>query len=135
MLLGSTILATPGLGIYGSAQSVFWRFITGWMLLGIGTINLILVRGPGTQAEPTRQGMAVKGTIRKWRHQVRSANTSLAHRRRPRRTKRSRRKAGPRRAVVRSVRRLTCAVGQSEDGMDSRHPMLPRRASASEAAI
>jgi len=44
MLLGSTILATPGLGIYGSSQSVFWRFITGWMLLGIGTINLILVR-------------------------------------------------------------------------------------------
>ena len=72
MLLGSTILATPGLGIYGSAQSVFWRFITGWMLLGIGTINLLLERRGETQTIDAAQGMAVKGTIRKWRHQVRS---------------------------------------------------------------
>ena len=72
MLLGSTILATPGLGIYGSAQSVFWRFITGWMLLGIGTINLLLVRRAETQTIDVAQGMAVKGTMRKWRHQARS---------------------------------------------------------------
>lgn len=44
MLLSVHILSAPGIGIYGSSSFIYWRFITGWMLLSIGFGNLLLVR-------------------------------------------------------------------------------------------
>ena len=62
--VGCSILATP-LGVYNStSREIYWRFITGWIVVSVGVFNVLF-------------GLIAKDDIRKWRHQVKSTQDRL----------------------------------------------------------
>ena len=62
--MGGSILATP-LGVYNSSsREIYWRFVTGWIVVAVGVFNIFF-------------GLIAKDDIRKWRHQVKSSHDRL----------------------------------------------------------